>query len=111
MVDISPRLTGRVAEIRVHEGDLVTAGDVLAVMDTSELRAQLARAEAAIASAEAAVGVAAAHVTEAVARLALAQSEQDRAEALMARNVVSQEELEIRRTETQLAEAGLAAAR
>lgn len=111
MVDISPRLAGRVAEIRVREGDLVAAGDVLTVMDTTELRTQLARAEAAVASAEAAVGVAAAHVTEAAARLALTQSEQDRAEALMARNVVSQEELEIRRTETQLAEAGLAAAR
>lgn len=111
MVDISPRLAGRVAEIHVREGDLVAAGDVLTVMDTTELRAQLARAEAAVASAEAAVGVAAAHVTEAVARLALAQSEQDRDEALMARNVISQVELDIQRTETQLADAGLAAAR
>ncbi len=111
LVDISPRLTGRVAVIRVREGDLVAAGDVLTIMDTTELRAQLARSEAAVASAEAAVGVAAAHVTEAVARLALSQSEQDRAEELTARNVVSQAELEIRRTETQLADAGLVAAR
>lgn len=110
IVDISPRLTERVAEIRVREGDLVVAGDVLTVMDTTELRAQLARTEAAVASADAAVGVASAHVTEAVARLALAQSEQDGAEALTERNVVSREDLEIRRTGTQLAEAGLAAA-
>jgi HlyD family secretion protein len=110
LVDISPRLAGRVAEITVHEGDLVAAGDVLVVMDTAELRAQLARADAAVASAEAAVGVAAAHVAEARARLALAQSQQSRAETLSVRNVVSREDLDIRRTETQLAEAALTAA-
>lgn len=111
LIDISPRLAGRVAEIRVREGDLVQPGDVLAVMDTAELKAQLRRAEAAMASAEAAVSVAAARVAEAEARLALAQSEQARAETLSERNVVSRQNLDIRRTETQLAEAGLTAAR
>jgi HlyD family secretion protein len=108
LIDITPRLAGRVAEIGVREGDLVQPGDVLAVMDTAELKAQLRRAEAAVASAEAAVGVAAARVAEAEARLALAQSEQARAETLAARDVISRQDLEIRRTETQLAEAGLA---
>lgn len=111
LVDISPRLAGRVAEIRVGEGDLVQSGDVLAVMDTAELRAQLARSDAAVASAEAAVGVAAAHVAEAEARLSLAKSEQARAETLSEREVLSRENLDIRRTETLLAEAGLEAAR
>lgn len=110
LIDITPRLAGRVAEIGVREGDLVQPGDVLAVMDTAELKAQLRRAEAAVANAEAAVGVAAARVAEAEARLALAQSEQARAETLAARDVVSRQDLEVRRTETQLAEAGLAAA-
>ncbi len=110
LIDISPRLAGRVAEIRVREGDLVQPGDVLAVMDTAELKAQLRRAEAAMASAEAAVSVAAARVAEAEARLALAKSEQARAETLSERNVVSRQNLDIRRTETQLAEAGLTAA-
>ncbi len=109
-IDISPRLAGRVAEIAVREGDLVAAGDVLAVMDTAELRAQLARSDAAVASAKAAVGVATAHVAEARARLALAQSEQVRAETLSERDVLSRANLDIKRTETQLAEAGLAAA-
>ena len=110
LVDISPRLAGRVAEVRVREGDLVQEGDVLAVMDTAELRAQLARADAAVASAEASVGVAAAQVKEAQARLALAQSEQARAETLGERDVISRETLDVKRTETQLAEANLAAA-
>ncbi len=110
LIDISPKLAGRVAEVRVREGDLVKAGDVLAIMDTAELRAQLARADAAVASAEASIGVAAAQVKEAQARLALAQSQQVRAETLGEREVISRENLDVKRTETQLAEANLAAA-
>lgn len=109
LVDISPRLAGRVAEIKVREGDRVQPGDVLAVMDTAELKSQLMRAEAAVASAEAAVGVAAAQVVEAEAKLALARSEQARAETLSTRDMLSHQDLDIRRTETQVAEAALAA--
>ncbi len=110
LVDVSTRLPGRVATIAVQEGDLVAAGDVLAVMDTAELEAQKARAEAAVASAEAAVEVARAGVSRAEASLALARSERDRAETLSGRDVISAANLDIRRTEAQLAEAGLAAA-
>ncbi|SMX48870.1 HlyD family secretion protein [Maliponia aquimaris] len=111
LIDVSTRLTGRVAEIAVREGDLVQPGDLLAVMDTSELQAQRMRAQAAVASAEAAVTVAEASVTQAEAKLALSQSELARAETLSARGIVSGEELDIKRTEAQLAEAGLSAAR
>ncbi|HDP89672.1 MAG TPA: HlyD family efflux transporter periplasmic adaptor subunit [Thioalkalivibrio sp.] len=111
LVDISPRLAGRVAEIKVREGDRVQPNDVLAVMDTAELESQLRRAEAAVASAEAAAGVAAAQVAEAEARLALARSEQARAETLSARDMLSRQDLDIRRTETQVAEAALTAAK
>lgn len=111
LIDISPRLAGRIAEIRVREGDMVAAGDVLAVMDTAELRAQLARAEAAVESARAAMAVAAAQVDEAEARLALARSEQARTEELSSRDVTSKANLDIRRTETSVAAAGLEAAR
>lgn len=110
LVDVSTRLSGRVAEIMVREGDLVQVGDVLAVMDTSELAAQRLRAMAAVASAEAAVTVAQAGATQAEARLALSQSELARAETLHDRGVVTGEDLNIRRTETRLAEAGLVAA-
>lgn len=110
LVDVSTRLSGRVATIKVQEGDLVTAGDVLAVMDTTELEAQKARAQAAVASAEAAVAVARAGVIKAEASLALAQSELERAEALSRRDVISKANYEIRRTEAQVAEASLAAA-
>jgi len=111
LVDVSTRLAGRVAKVAVQEGDLVAEGDVLAVMDTAELEAQQARAQAAVASAQAAVAVAKAGVTKAEASLALAQSEQARAETLSERDVISRDSLDIRRTEAQLAEAGLIASK
>lgn len=110
LIDISPRLAGRVADIRVREGDRVYPGDVLAVMDATELQSQLMRAEAAVASAEAAVGVASAQVTEAEAKLALARNEQARAETLSMRDMLSRQDLEVSRTATLVAEAGVTAA-
>ncbi|MFX0546595.1 HlyD family secretion protein [Roseovarius sp. S1116L3] len=111
LVDVSPRLSGRVARIAVQEGDLVAKGDILAVMDTTELEAQRMRAQAAVASAEAAAAVAKAGVTKASASLALAQSELARAETLSEREVIARENLDIRRTEAQVAEASLVAAK
>ncbi len=110
LVDVSSRLPGRVAKIMVQEGDLVAQGDILAVMDTTELEAQKMRAQAAVASAEAAVAVAKAGSAKAQANLALAKSELARAETLSERDVISRENLDIRRTEAQVADAGLAAA-
>ena len=45
-IDISPKIAGRIREIRAHEGDFVTSGDVLVVMDTDTLVAQRTEAEA-----------------------------------------------------------------
>ena len=110
LVDISTRLAGRVAEISVREGDLVQPGDVLAVMDTTELAAQKMRAEAAVASAQAAVTVAQAGIAQAEASLALSKSKLARAETLGERGIVTAEDLDISRTQAQLDEAGLTAA-
>ncbi|WP_435017990.1 HlyD family secretion protein [Tundrisphaera sp. TA3] len=45
-VDIAAKQEGRVVEILVHEGDFVSAGQVVARMDTDVLMAQLKEAEA-----------------------------------------------------------------
>ena len=50
-IDIATRTPGRVDRILVNEGDLIEAGQLLAVMDTRELEAQLARAQADVARA------------------------------------------------------------
>jgi multidrug resistance efflux pump len=50
---IGPRVAGRLAEVRVHEGDTVRAGDLLARLDTADLDAQVAQVQAALKVAEA----------------------------------------------------------
>ena len=44
--DVAAKLAGRIKAILVDEGDLVTAGQVVAQMDTEVLQAQLRQAEA-----------------------------------------------------------------
>jgi HlyD family secretion protein len=40
-VDIDTKFAGRIAELRVDEGDMIKAGQVVVVMDTRDLQAQL----------------------------------------------------------------------
>src|SRR5262252_9055051 len=61
-VDIAAKLPGRVAEIRVKEGDFVQKGQIIAQLDTAELRAQLRAAEASVERAIANIGRAEAEV-------------------------------------------------
>jgi len=50
---IAPKVAGKILEIRVREGDTVNAGDVLAALDDSQIRAQEDQARAALRNAEA----------------------------------------------------------
>src|SRR5271165_7097116 len=45
-VDISTKIPGRVIEIAPHEGDIVSPGEVVARIDTSETAAQLRQGQA-----------------------------------------------------------------
>src|SRR5262245_22619268 len=45
-IDISTKVAGRIRDILVNEGDFVTAGQVLAQMDTEQLEAKARQAEA-----------------------------------------------------------------
>ncbi|MEL6694160.1 MAG: efflux RND transporter periplasmic adaptor subunit, partial [Pseudomonadota bacterium] len=109
-VDIAARTGGRVAEVTVREGDMVAVGDVLVRMDTSQLEAQRARAEADIARAESNAAAAAAQVAQGEARLIFAEQELSRTQALLERNVATQEQLDARISEMRVAEANLASA-
>jgi Multidrug resistance efflux pump len=51
--DLAAPITGRVAAVRVREGDRVTAGQLLIQLDDQEARAQVEQAHAALASAQA----------------------------------------------------------
>lgn len=47
-VDLAPRVSGRIRELRADIGDSVSAGDLLIVLDSPQLRASLVTAEAAL---------------------------------------------------------------
>src|SRR5690242_6925325 len=51
--NISPRIGGRVAQIFVEDGTVVKAGQVIAVLEDADYRAQLAQAQADLKSAQA----------------------------------------------------------
>lgn len=81
-IDIATKSAGRLREVRVREGDFVRGGDVLALMDTSQLAAQKRQAEAQLRRAMIAVDTAGSVVTqrEAERRAALALVEQRKAQ-------------------------------
>lgn len=80
-IDIAAKTAGRVAEISANEGDFVTAGQVLARMDTAVLEAQLRQAEAELRRAEIGIETAKAGVTQQEAERDAARASVEQAEA------------------------------
>src|SRR5690606_14844524 len=124
-IDIATKLAGRVAEILVHEGDFVRAGDLLARMQVDTLQAQLREAHAqrqqainAVASARAQAAMREsdkaamqAQVRRAEAELDAARRRQARSETLAREGATSAQVLDDDRAGGRSAEAALAAAR
>ena len=107
-IDVATKLPGRIAEIRVNEGDFVEAGQVVAKMQTDDLEAQrheavaqLAQAKAAVAGAEAQVALRKSDIATAQAAVAGRKSELSAAESryvrfkkLVEEAVISQQEFD-----------------
>lgn len=110
-IDVSTKIGGRVEKMPKAEGALVRPDDLLAVIDSAQLRAQLKRAEAEVASARSAVAQAEAQVLQAEAQLRLAERELERSGKLVKKGVTSQEVYETRLSQRDVAKANLAAAR
>lgn len=108
-VDIASKVAGRVAEIRVREGDYVEKGTVIVRMDTSELQAQLAFARASLRRAEQAIGKARAELGSREAELKLHEVMLRRA-LLLTRGVLSQADIDKRTAERDVAKATVVAA-
>jgi len=123
-VDVATKLPGRLVAVTVREGDDVTAGQILAKIDTKVLEADLREAEAAVlqaehkkASAEAAVAqrhneIAAAEalVVQRTSQLHLADTELRRTRTLQSGGIVAREKLDVDQTTTQTNAALLSAA-
>ena len=123
-IDISTKIPGRIKEILVNEGDFVTAGQVLARMDTEHLEAQRRQAEAQLRRAiigvdtakslirqrEAERAAAAAIVAQQEAKFDQAEKQRARSEQLSKSNVISQRVLDSDRTNALATKATLSAA-
>ncbi len=90
-IDVAAKTPGRLKEIRVREGEFVTAGQVVAQMDTDVLDAQRRQAEAQLQQAISAV---------ATANSQIAQRQSDRAAA---QAMVAQREVELKAASSHLA--------
>lgn len=110
-VDIATKLPGRVAEVRVREGDLVAAGDIVAVMDTADLLAQRAVARASVRRATQGIAKAKSDVAAALAQLELAEVELRRSADLHDKAVGSQAILDQRQAQRDVAAATVEAAK
>ncbi|CCB63641.1 MULTISPECIES: HlyD family secretion protein [unclassified Hyphomicrobium] len=124
-IDIASKIAGRIKEIYVDEGDFVTAGQVVARMDTAQLEAQRRQAQAQFHRAQIGVDTAKSLVTQRnaektaeVAVVAQREAELDAAESkfkrsaeLVKTNVVSQQTLDDDRASKEGAVAAVGAAK
>ena len=110
-VDISIKIPGRVVEITPHEGDMVSPGEVLARIDTSENGAQLDQAKAAAELARQTVATRQAEVASDEAQEAFANEEMRRAATLVEKGWSTHETYDQRTQQLRSAQAALKAAK
>jgi HlyD family secretion protein len=90
-VQIASKIPGRLAEVRVSEGDKVLKNQLLARMDTRTLEAQRSQAEAEVVRARENFAAAEANVQLRQSELLLAHQELGRSQALFRRGFASQQ--------------------
>lgn len=95
-IDIGTKFAGRVSKVCVDEGDMVQAGQVLAVMDTRDLTQSLKKAEAQVEAARKAINEAEANVVQLRTQVVLAEQEIDRTNALVRKGWATKELLDQR---------------
>ena len=108
---IATKLAGRLAEVRVREGDEVKAGDVLALMDSRELEAARAQADAEQRRSEEHLRYVDALLVQSQSELEFAQKSYERAARLLSSRSVSQDQVDEARNRQQVAAAALQAVR
>jgi HlyD family secretion protein len=109
-VTVSPKISGRIEEILVDQGDHVSEGDVLVRLDDDELAQQVEIAQATLGASQAAVERLRTDRERAVAVATKARREHTRIEQLIAQNVISESELDEAVESLAIAVAGMARA-
>jgi len=105
---ISPKISGRIREIHVDQGDRVTAGQLLVRLDDEELTQQVEIARANQAATEAAIERLKTDKLRTIAILTQAEQHYERTSQLRQSNSVSDEDLDKAREGFAVAQAGLA---
>ena len=82
-IDIDTKFAGRIAKLFIDEGDMVAAGQVVAMMDTRDLQVSLKKSEAMASLAQRALDEAKANLVQQQTQVTLAQQELDRANTLV----------------------------
>jgi HlyD family secretion protein len=123
LVDVAPKVIGRVLQVRVREGDRVKAGDLLITLDIGETAIAVDRDRAAVGSARAKakdleagsrqreISAAEAEVSDRVAAVDLARRELERQQYLLTRKVGTERDLDRAKTDLDRATAALKASR
>jgi len=89
---IAPKTSGRIREISVREGDQVSAGAVVAVLDDEQIRAREQQAEAALRQAEARLAAAEAQLAQAEATHAQAKWDRDAFTGLFDKGLIAEQQ-------------------
>lgn len=117
-VEVRSRVSGYLQSTHFDEGQIVNAGDLLAIIDPRPFEAELSAAKSGIQEANARLAEsrsmlrqAQAEQADAEAKLALANSRVDRTRNLVQSRAMSDEELDVRRSEKLQATAALEAAK
>jgi HlyD family secretion protein len=121
LVDLAPKVAGRVVEVRVREGDRVKAGDVLVRLDLGEMAIAVERDRDGLRSAEAhyqdfaqgsrrpEIQAAEADVADKRAQFELARHELERQKALLSHEIGTQRDFDTAKTEVDRTAAALKA--
>jgi HlyD family secretion protein len=108
LADVSAKEPLRVKEVRVQEGDLVKPGQVVVLLDTVTLDAQLAEAVAQVVAANEQLAVVNAAIARRKSEVELAGIEVVRVQKMLAENASSQREYDVRKMTVATTKAALA---
>jgi HlyD family secretion protein len=109
-IDIATKFPGRIFQLFVDEGEMVTAGQVVAFMDTRDLEANLKKSEAQVERAQKSINEARANVDQLHSQVVLAGQEFDRSQTLLKNGWTTREVLEQRQQQLDSARAAEVAA-
>ena len=102
-IDIDTKFAGRISKLFADDGDIVTAGQVVAMMDTRDLEASLKKSQALVDLAQRALDEAKANLVQQQTQVKLARQELDRASVLVPKGFATVELLDQRRQQVNAA--------